>query len=487
MKVKGKAARNIGLAAALFLVLAIFALAHGTASAEVPAGQTFKPTQGYQLMGEKVPLNKDYQSLIDYHILSGGSRFKGSFNGGIQCWGYAEKTKSVFGGGAKRRSIKKKSTRKNVYKTLKNVKPGTHVRFGYSKSGNGVHSIAVYKVTKTKIYFSDANMDYNNGINHYIYDLRGGSYFYYPYMLWMIEPTGNYKSNSVKIEAVSSDKENKTELVWAPVKGAKKYTVYRSYKKNGGYKKLKTVKKARYVDKTAKYGTVYYKVKAGGKTGTLKFVHKCASPIVKTGYTKQGYLKLSWNKIKGAKKYAVYKYKSNGKLKKIKTVSGTSYLFKAKTADNTEFLVRSVSSNSKANSKGTYVSGSRVAPQAKIDSFTQKSFDYYNEVYVKAGVLYDCSFADSLYLYLYRSESPNGPFEEVAMTTAFDSAKTKKKFNYKTSLYTLTDDWALPGKTYYYKVVANFGGWYVNTGMDSKVISVTTPAQQQEEDSYDYY
>ena len=63
-------------------------------------------------------------------------------------------------------------------------------------------------------------------------------------------------------------------ISWKKVKGASGYEVYRSTKKNGKYKKIKTIKKAgtvRFTDKKLKKGfAYYYKVRAYRKTAVAK-------------------------------------------------------------------------------------------------------------------------------------------------------------------------------------------------------------------------
>ena len=61
-------------------------------------------------------------------------------------------------------------------------------------------------------------------------------------------------------------KAGRTVLSWKKVKGATGYKVYRSTKKNGKYKKIRTIKKASavtFTDSKVKKGkTYYYKVRA---------------------------------------------------------------------------------------------------------------------------------------------------------------------------------------------------------------------------------
>ena len=76
-------------------------------------------------------------------------------------------------------------------------------------------------------------------------------------------------------------KKGKTIIKINKVEGAKKYVIYRSTKKNSGYKKIATSTKTTYTDKKTKKGkTYYYKVVAVGKNGLkADFESKASKPV----------------------------------------------------------------------------------------------------------------------------------------------------------------------------------------------------------------
>jgi uncharacterized repeat protein (TIGR02543 family) len=89
--------------------------------------------------------------------------------------------------------------------------------------------------------------------------------------------------NVTKVTAPAAPKKLKAKktkkgirLTWKKVSGADGYIVYRSYKKNGKYKKIATIKKGSrttYLYKKAKKGKIaYYKVKAYRKNGSKKLL-----------------------------------------------------------------------------------------------------------------------------------------------------------------------------------------------------------------------
>ena len=266
------------------------------------------------------------------------------YKGSGQCWGYAEKCRKLFGTGGKKKTIRKKVTKKNLYKYLKNCRPGTHLRFSRSKGGNGYHSICVLGVTKTRIWFTDTAYS-NNPIFFYkvklsdLAAMRGDQY-----MVWKIEPTGHRMTNKVDLAASSYVANETVELAWLPVKGAKNYTVYRSTKKKSGYKKLKTVKTPYFTDRNTKIGKKYwYKVKPsnGKKSKAVKAVRAIMSPTIKVSYNVDGKPVLKWEKVKGAYKYVIFRMNSKGIMKKLKSTKKTSFTFKNASADGDFLVVRS--------------------------------------------------------------------------------------------------------------------------------------------------
>lgn len=77
-------------------------------------------------------------------------------------------------------------------------------------------------------------------------------------------------------------KKGKTVVTINKVTGAKKYVIYRSTKKNSGYKQIGTTTKTTYTDKTTKKGkTYYYKVVAVGTNGLKADFESAASKAVK--------------------------------------------------------------------------------------------------------------------------------------------------------------------------------------------------------------
>lgn len=162
-----------------------------------------------------------------------------------------------------------------------------------------------------------------------------------------------------KVKAVNVTKGIK--ISWKKVKGAKKYKVYR------GKKAIKTVKKAKYTDKKAKAGKTYkYCVKAikgseKSKASKKVKVTRLTKPVISSAKAVSNGIKLTWKKVKGAKKYQVFK-KTTGKFAKVATVTGkVNYTdTKAESGTPTAYAVKAVNGKSKsvaskATAKVTYL------------------------------------------------------------------------------------------------------------------------------------
>ena len=452
-----------------------------------------------ELYGSDVPVSKIYQALIQYNISSGGTKYKGSG----ECWGYANKVKSLFGGGGSTKYVRKKSTAKNLYRYLKNVKPGTHVRFGDSKTGSGRHSIVLYKVTKDRIYYSDANAgSFDNEIKHYNMTLDHFASSR-SYILWYIQPKGSYKVSSTKIVTAAKDKDQQVVVACQPRSGASSYTVYRASSKKGKYTKLATVKSPIYVDKDPLLGKYnYYKIKPnnGSMSGCKRAIVKLAAPAKLTvKCTEEGYPKISWSKVKGAKKYVIYEvdydeddeFYKHPTYKKYKTFTGTSSTFKLKYGNN--FAIKAIATNSKANSDYLEFDAWRHAPKPKI---INGGLDENGTYVVNVRIPYDLSDFDYITVDLMRSDSKNGEYKTVGTAYAYSKSEVnneddyyyyneyqynKNTFDPETSVINITDEDCKAEATYYYKAVAR-ADW--SEGLDSEIVKLTVPERPVVEVNY---
>lgn len=140
------------------------------------------------------------------------------------------------------------------------------------------------------------------------------------------------KAPSVTAESTSA---TSVKLKWKKNKAAKKFTIYRSTKKNKGFKAVKTVKKSTltYTDKKLTCGkTYYYKVKAinGKKSKTSKVKKVKVVPVkVKTisaASSKCGEITVTYGKSSGASGYQLScSPTAKGKFTVVNTSKQTSF------------------------------------------------------------------------------------------------------------------------------------------------------------------
>lgn len=147
----------------------------------------------------------------------------------------------------------------------------------------------------------------------------------------------NAYAASLKAPSVTAESTSATsvKLKWKKNKAAKKFTIYRSTKKNKGFKAVKTVKKSTltYTDKKLTCGkTYYYKVKAinGKKSKTSKVKKVKVVPVkVKTisaASSKCGEITVTYGKSSGASGYQLScSPTANGKFTVLNTSNQTSF------------------------------------------------------------------------------------------------------------------------------------------------------------------
>lgn len=120
-----------------------------------------------------------------------------------------------------------------------------------------------------------------------------------------------------------------SKVYWSKVKHAKAYQVYRSARKNSGYKKVATTRTRHYISKNLKTGkTYYYKVKAVAKG----YKPTISAPKAKKVVAKAPTLKLTagnhsiradWTNVPGSTGYKLYRTDTKGgKFQLVRTAKG---------------------------------------------------------------------------------------------------------------------------------------------------------------------
>ena len=138
---------------------------------------------------------------------------------------------------------------------------------------------------------------------------------------------------------------------WEKIKGVTGYRVYRKNSKNAKWKKLADVVETNYTDKTATSGKTYYycvraykgkKKKIFGEKSQYKLQKYLAAPKLMGVEELDGHIRIKFDRVKGAKEYAIYrKTGRSGKYKRldwtklnyyndINTVSNKTYFYTVK-------------------------------------------------------------------------------------------------------------------------------------------------------------
>jgi len=131
---------------------------------------------------------------------------------------------------------------------------------------------------------------------------------------------------------------SKVRLKWRSVKNAKKYEIYRSTKKNSGYRKIATTSKTTFTNSKLTPGaTYYYKIRARrtlngapaySKHSSAKSVKLTLSAprLISAKASGKKNVKVKWTKISGVKGYEVFRSTSKKRgFKKVKTLGKTSF------------------------------------------------------------------------------------------------------------------------------------------------------------------
>ena len=168
----------------------------------------------------------------------------------------------------------------------------------------------------------------------------------------------SYKSIMYLTQVTLTKSENTADGVkisWNKVKGASEYYVYRKGS-DGKYTRLgkSSGNILNYTDKTAESGSTYtYTVRAvsGDSIGTYKStstIYCLAYPVISSVSNVQNGIHISWNKVKGASEYYLYRKSSDGVYSRLASVSESTLSYTDKKAVNGEkyvYTLRAVNKN----------------------------------------------------------------------------------------------------------------------------------------------
>lgn len=268
---------------------------------------------------------------------------------------------------------------------------------------------------------------------------------------------------TTKITSVISVDSNTLEIKWNKVNEAYGYRILRSTSKNGTYKEIKTIKKAKtvkYQDKKVTPGKKYYYkveilVKSGSKiigNGISKQVAgKTLGETTVTSVTAaDNVMTLKWKKVSDADGYQIFRStKKNGTYELVGTVTGQATVkYKDKNLSYGKtyyYKVRAYRSKGKQTETGSFTGAKKTwtlkkAVVTKAVPAGQKVELEWNAVPKATGYS------------VYRSENKTGKFEKIGSAASG-------------SILKYTDKTVELGKTYYYKVAAD----YSITGKDKSI------------------
>lgn len=234
----------------------------------------------------------------------------------------------------------------------------------------------------------------------------------------------------------------KVKVSWNKVEGAVKYQVYRSKTQNGTYSLMKTVTGTSMINANGVENTLYYyKVRAVASNTNANSAYSAiksrrvdlAQPtITLTNDAATGKVKISWNKVKGAVKYQVYRSTSkNGEYTRLSTVTGTSMINKnGVTGKQYYYKVIAVAENTAANSAYSAAKSRRVDLARPVVKITRNNAGLPKLTWAKVS--------GAVKYKVYRATTQNGKYTLMKTVTGTSYVNNNAK----------------AGKTYYYKVIA---------------------------------
>lgn len=259
--------------------------------------------------------NKTLAEGVDYKV-----EFLNNKNAGT-AYIIIEGAGSYSGSIVKRFEIKKKAVtnaavilEKSKYKyTGRSIKPDVTVKYG--------NKLMVKNVDYTVAYSNNLNMGKATAVITFINNYSGKAT-----KTFLITPL------KVKGQKQSVSNAKNVTIKWNKIKGVSGYEVYRATRKNGTYKKVKTIKGNNPKFKQSKLKsstTYYYKIRAYKKVGktyiygeysnVLSARTRPAAPKAKVVSGKKR-AEITWNKVARADGYEVYMSTSKGgKYTKIST------------------------------------------------------------------------------------------------------------------------------------------------------------------------
>lgn len=247
------------------------------------------------------------------------------------------------------------------------------------------------------------------------------------------------KPSPVNLTASKGKFSDKISLKWEPVPGSVKYYIYRSQSEEGTSLEIGNTESLFYDDLKAEAGNLYYyRIKAGFIDG--KFSEPCipangflklASPVLALSNTEPDKLILTWEKIRSAERYYIYRSESTDDYKEIGIVESMQYEDKTVPGKTFYYKIKAFSGMAQFSDFSNNVTGVTKLGAPVITASSDSS----SSVILKWNAIQG---ADEYYI--YRSDNNTENYEVIKNTKTVeyeDSAITPGRiFNYKIRSYT---------------------------------------------------
>lgn len=338
-----------------------------------------------------------------------------------------------------------------VVELIDNMSNGIKVRWNIV---SGAESYILYRKagssttwTKVATVYEDGNLPY---VQYTDKNVKTGTKYAYTIKAYDGDEYSTYNTTGWSKEYLSTPKIKSIDnyyggpkISWGKVTGATKYEIYRKTK-SSDWKSIGTTSSTSYIDSSAKNGTKYYyairAIDGSSKSyySTSHFNDNCKTVTygadLMLANTTGTDIKVSWNKVSGAKKYEVYRKKGSAKKwTKVKTTTSTSYTDKSvKNGETYKYMVKALNSKSKtvSSSDSTTI---RCIAAPKLSSVKS----------AKSGITFKWSKVSGASGYYVYRKTGSGDYEKIA------TVKGGTKVSY-------LDKKAKKGKTYYYTVKAYY-------------------------------
>lgn len=309
----------------------------------------------------------------------------------------------------------------------------------YKLQSNGKYSkIATVKTTSYK----DSGLSSKTKVSYKVKAIvtSNGNSFYGSYSSSISASTGPAKVKNVKVSSVTT---NTAVLKWSKSTSASGYYIYRYDSSAKKYVYVGKTKNTSYTLKNLTSGSnVSYVVRAYLKTDGKTYKGSNSSKVsVRTLPDKVTGLKfsspdknsytLTWNTVRGATGYEIYKLQSNGTYKKLTSVTTNSYkVQKQKSATAVTYKVKAYIKNGDKNIYGEMSDKLKATTLPKNVSSLKST---------KSGKSYTLSWskstrADGYMIYVYNSSSKKYEYVGMTSSTKF-TVEPKVSTKYKVMSY----------------------------------------------------